>query len=273
MSKNLLLRLFSIILLAVISISCGEFRRLQKSDDWEQEYDGAMRYYAEKEYYKATVLFEEVLPIIKGSERAELAEFYNAYAHYYQKQYILSGHFFEGFARIYSRSEHALEASYMHAYSLYLQSPEYNLDQTPTYEAVTAMQNFINKYPYSEYKDRATEIIDQLQTKLELKAYESSKQYEKLRMYEAALIAFENFRKDFPDSDYNEEIKYLKIRTHFEFARNSTERRRKERYTAVIDEYYDFIDDFPRSRYLLDAEDLFGRSVDRLSKVKTENTN
>lgn len=276
MPKNQLLRLFSTLLLVVISMSCSELRRLQKSDDWEMKYEGAMKYYAEKEYYKATVLFDEVLPIIKGSQRAELAEFYNAYAYYYQKQYILSGHYFEGFARIYSRSEYALEASYMHAYSLYLQSPEYNLDQTPTYEAVTAMQNLINKYPYSEYKDRATEIIDQLQAKLELKAYEGCKLYVKLtqlRGYEAAMITFDNFSKDFPDSDYNEEIKYLKIKTQYEYARNSTTRRQEERYKNVIDHYYDFIDDFPRSRYLRDAEDIFGRSVDRLSKVKTENTN
>ena len=276
MSKNQVLELVSILLLLAVSISCSEFRRIQKSDDWEKKYEAAMKYYEEKDYYRAAALFEEVLPIIKGSERAELAEFYNAYAYYYQKQYILSGHYFEGFARIYARSENALEAAYMHAYSLYLQSPEFNLDQTPTYEAITAMQNFINKFPYSEYKDRANEIIDQLQTKLELKAYEGCKLYVKiteLRGYEAAMIAFDNFSKDYPDSDYNEEIKYLKIKTQYEYARNSTTRRQEERYKNVIDHYYDFLDDFPRSEYLRDAEDFFGKSVDRLEKVKTDNIN
>ncbi|MEQ9423458.1 MAG: outer membrane protein assembly factor BamD [Cyclobacteriaceae bacterium] len=268
MSKAQFLRCLIYLLIVSAAISCSKLRRLQKSDDWEKKYQGAMNYYEEKDYYRASILFEEVLPIIRGTKQAELAQFYNAYSYYYQKQYILSAHYFENFSKIYGRSKHAMEATFMHAYSLYLQSPEYNLDQTPTYKAITAMQNFINKYPYSEFKERSTEIIDILQTKLELKGYENAKQYEKLRLYEAAIIAFENFSEDFPDSDYNEELKFRKIRTQFEFARNSTKRRQEERYQAVIDEYYEFIDEYAESKYLTEAEDLFGKAVDRLEKVK-----
>ncbi len=232
-----------------------------------------MEFYNEGDYYRASVLFEEVLPIIRGTEQAEKAQFYNAYAYYHQKQYILSAHYFKNFATIYARSENAMEATFMHAYSLYLQSPQFNLDQTPSYEAITAMQNFINRFPYSEYKDRATTIIDQLQVKLEKKAYELAKQYQKLRLYEAAVISFENFKKDFPDSRLNEEIFYLKIRTRFDYARNSTSRRQQERYQQVVDDYYEFLEEYPESTYLALAEDVYGRSVDRIEKVKLANLN
>lgn len=273
MFKTLNIRYLVLIFVLPALLSCSKLRRLQKSDDWQKKYDGAMAYYNEGDYYRASVLFEEVLPIIRGTEQAEKAQFYNAYAFYHQKQYILSGHYFENFATVYARSEHAMEAAFMHAYSLYLQSPQYNLDQTSSYEAITAMQNFINKYPYSEYKDRATSIIDQLQAKLEVKAYENAKQYEKLRYYESAVISFENFRKDFPDSKLNEEIFFRKLRTRYNYARNSTTRRQEERYQLVVDDYYEFIEDYPQSRYLNEAEDIFGKSVDRIEKVRLANLN
>ena len=273
MQKALKYRYLLLLLTLPLIMSCSKFRRLQKSDDWERKFNGAMAYYNEKDYYRASILFEEVLPLIRGTEQAEAAQFYNAYSYYHQRQYILSAHYFNNFATIYARSEFAMEATFMHAYSLYLQSPIYNLDQTPTYDAVTAMQNFINKYPYSEYTERSTEIIDQLQVKLEKKAYENAKQYEKLRLYNAAIISFENFRKDFPDSYLNEEIHYLKVKTQYEYARNSTQRRQEERFQKVVDDYYEFLEFYPQSQYLKEAEDLYAKSMDRIEKVKLANLN
>ncbi len=273
MQKAKNFRYLTLILVLPMLLSCSKLRRLQKSDDWERKFNGAMAYYNEKDYYRASVLFEEVLPLIRGTEQAEIAQFYNAYSYYHQKQYILSAHFFNNFATIYARSEFAMEATFMHAYSLYLQSPQYNLDQTPSYEAITAMQNFINKYPYSEYAERSTEIIDQLQVKLEQKAYWNAKQYEKLRLYSAAIISFENFKKDFPDSYLNEEIFYLKLETQYTYARNSTRRRQVERYQKVLDDYYEFLEEYPQSQYLKEAEELYARSSDRLEKVKLANLN
>ena len=273
MRKAKIYRYLALILALPLVLSCSKLRKLQKSDDWEKKFNGAMAYYNEKDYYRASILFEEVLPLIRGTEQAEIAQFYNAYSYYHQKQYILSAHYFNNFATIYARSEFAMESTFMHAYSLYLQSPQYNLDQTPTHDAITAMQNFINKYPYSEYAERSTEIIDQLQVKLEKKAYEGAKQYEKLKLYESAVISFENFKKDFPDSYLNEEIFYRKLKTQYDYARNSTNRRQEERFQKVVDDYYEFLEEYPQSQFLKEAEDLYAKSSDRLEKVKLANLN
>src|SRR5690606_13573064 len=222
MSKNKLYSLLFLFVILIVAPSCSKFRKIQKSDDWKVKYDAAIRYYERGErgdYYKASVLFEEVLPLIRGSKEAEKAQFYYAYSHYYQKQYILSAHYFKTFSDTYSRSELAQEAMYMHAYSLYLTSPVVDLDQTSTYEAMQAMQTFINQYPQSEYRDDATEIIDALQAKLEEKAFENAKLYQKLERYEAALVAYENFENDFPGSSRLEDIKYLKVEVQYEYAR------------------------------------------------------
>ncbi|NQZ75745.1 MAG: outer membrane protein assembly factor BamD, partial [Ekhidna sp.] len=115
------IRIVLLIALAVSIVGCSKFRKIQKSGDWKTKYDAALEYYEEEDYHRTTLLLEDILPIIRGTEEAELGNFYLSYSYFHQKQYILSAHHFNEFVKIYGRSEYALEATYMHAYSLYLQ--------------------------------------------------------------------------------------------------------------------------------------------------------
>jgi len=273
MFKTRLLATFLYILAGSIAISCSEFRKIQKSTDWKRKYDAAMKYYEEEEYYKANVLLEDIIPIIKGTKEAELAEFYYAYSYYYQKQYILSSHYFKTFAATYARSEHAMEAQYMNAYSLYLESPVSDLDQSSTYEAISAMQVFINQYPFSEYKDKSQQIIDDLQKKLEKKAYDNARLYYQLRRYKAGVVAFDNFETDFPDSQFNEEISYLRVKCQYEYAIQSIRDKQEERYRSVIEYYQKFVDKYSTSKYLREAQDMYTFSLDQIRELSSITSN
>lgn len=266
-------------LIAVIlaNSSCSKFRKIQKSDDLEVKYRAALEYYNNEDYYKASVLFEEILPILRGRPEAERIQFYFAYSYYYQKQYIMSAHYFKSFFTIYSRSDWAQEAMYMHAYSLYLDSPAHELDQTNTYDAIQAMQYFINRYPESEYRKDATEIIDQLQVKLEEKAFENATHYYKLEKYhggdalKAALIAFENFHNDYPDSRLNEEISFLEVEASYKLARKSIRSKQRERLLSTIEHYQEFIDNYPQSDFVKNAENIYINCLDDLEKLQENN--
>ncbi len=251
--------------LALTILGCSKFRKIQKSGDWKTKYDAAIQYYETKDYHRTTILLEEILPIIRGTKEAELGNFYFAYAYFYQKQYILSAHHFNEFVTIYGRSEYVMEAAYMHAYSLYAQSPDYQLDQTTTYEAVAAMQNFLNKYPSSQYASDADKIIDEMQVKLETKAYNTAKLYHKLRRYKSALVAFDNFKSDYPDSEFNEEIAFLNIETAFDLAEVSIRSKQEERYRNTVAFYETFVDKYPNSGYLKDAEKIYAKSIEEIT--------
>jgi outer membrane protein assembly factor BamD len=265
MSKN---HLFIALIITLIGISsgCGEFRKIQKNPDWKVKFAGAMQYYEEKEYYKASVLFEEIIPIIRGSEESEKAQFFQAYAAYYQKQYVMSSHHFRRFYETYNRSEYAQEALYMHAYSLYLQSPAPNLDQSSSFEAISALQTFINRYPTSEYTAKATQIIDDMQFKLETKAFENAKQYYKLERFKAAIVSFENFQRDYPDARYQEEVAFLLVKSEYLLAKQSFKRLQKERYKETIDYYQAFVDSYPQSEFLKEAEGIYSIVLEEYSK-------
>ncbi len=269
--------IINFILIGSILFAGGcKFRKIQKSTDWKVKYEAALDYYEEKDYYHANVLFEEIIPLIRGTEEAELANFYYAYTYFYQKQYLLSAHYFQSFYEIYGRSEYAMEAQYMRAYSLYLQSPEASLDQTSTYEAMTALQNFINKYPYEELAEKADTLINELRVKLETKAYEKVKLFFNLRRskyggYEAALTTADNFHDSYPDSKYNDEILYLEVMAAHEFATASIRARQEERFQDVITRYTRLVDNYPDSKFIAQAERYYADSIEQLAIFADQN--
>jgi len=257
--------LFAFLLFSISS--CSKFRKIEKSSDWRVKYEAAINYYEEEDYYRASQLFEQIKPIVRGLPEGEKVEFYLGYCQYYQEFYLLASHQFKVFFETYARSEFVQEAQYMYAYSLYANSPTYNLDQTSSYEAILAMQNFLNRYPTSEFRDEASEVIDELQQKLEKKGYENAKQYFKLERYKAAVVAFETFKNDFPDSEYNEEVAYLKFMAQYNYAEKSIRAKQLERFQLANDYYLEFIDSYPGSPLLQEAEKNYGKSLEQVTEL------
>lgn len=260
-----------ILSLLVLYIGCSDFRKIQKSDDWKLKYDAALNYYEKRDYYRAIILFDQINPYIRGSAEAELVQFYYAYAHYYQKQYLLSSHYFKNFHDTYNRSDYAEEAFYMYGYSLYKQSPIYNLEQSSTVEAITALQTFLNRYPGSEYRKEAINIQAGLHLKLEKKAFENAKLYFTLGKLNSAIITLDNFKKDYPNAILAEDASFLLVQSSYKYAQKSIPSKQKERYYNCIEHYEEFIDSYPGSKYLKDIQNYYSNSITQLEKL-TENT-
>src|SRR5690606_6545703 len=159
----------------------------------------------------------------------------------------------------------AEEARFMHAFSLYQSSPNPNLDQTSSIQAMAAMQQFINRFPNSKFRDRGVEVIFTTQQKLEKKGFENARQYYRMKYYKAAIVALNNFKQNFPDSKYIEEAYYLVIHAEFELAEQSLRSIQAERYKAVVDHYQEFLDRYPESNFLKNAEKLYAESLDHLN--------
>jgi outer membrane protein assembly factor BamD len=268
MRKMGILRLFTSALIILTSISCSEFRKIQKSEDWQVKYDGAMKYYEEGDYFRSIALFEEVLPLTRGKTEGEKSQFYYAYAHYKDRQYVLSAHYFKTFYETYSRSELANEAQFMYAYSLYMDSPVFSLDQSNTRQAINAFQIMVNRNPNSAFAAQAIAIINELQVKLETKAFYNAKEYYKIGLLKSAIIAFDNFGKEYPDSDFNEELRYLKIEASYKLAQKSIPSKQKERYLEVIKVFEDFIDDYPETEFIVEGQRLYDNALNNLEKFK-----
>ena len=269
--------LLHIVLIASILLlgSCGKFSKLQKDGTVEQKYDAALAYYKKADYYHAGTLFEEITPLLKGAEKAEMSQFYNAYCNYHQGLYNMSQYLFKNFYDTFQRSEYAQEAYYMHAYSLYRDSPNFNLDQSSTLTAIAALQDFINTYPDSPFREEGTKLILELRQKLERKAYEKVKLYYKtseaqISNYRSAVVAINIFQKEFPDSKFNEELAYLRVDSEYNLAVLSFREKQKERFGEVGKYYLALVDKFPNSKYIVKVEKYYENSQKEVNKFLAE---
>lgn len=259
----------SLILLVLFTVSCSNFRKIEKSEDWRVKYEAGLNYYGKKDYYRAAILFESILPIVRGLPEGEKVEFYLAYCQYNERTYLLASDQFKTFYETYGRSQFAEEANFMYAYSLFASSPDHNKDQSSSIEAMNAMQVFLNKYPGSQFMNKAIDVITVSQDKLELKGFDNAKQYLKLKLYKAAIVAFDDFKMNFPDSKYLEESAYLKVVAEFELAKVSIPSKQLERYSMTLDYYKELVDNFPNSAFLKDAQRFYSESLNQVNKLKS----
>ena len=263
-------KLYTIVLLFILA-SCSEFQQITKSEDLDAKYEAAVNYYEKEDYYRAGLLLEELIPLFRGKTEAELTQYYYAYCHYHQDQLYLASYYFDAFTKTFPRSDKVEECAFMNIKTLYLQTPKPNLEQSTTYEALNAIQNFVNTYPRSVRIPECNVMVDELNAKLEQKAYDNSKIYYQLRYYKAAIIALDNFLKSFPASQYADEMTFLKVDAQYQLAKVSVESMQKERYLETIDLYREYIDQFPNGQKTREAEMVYDQALSFLEKLgKTE---
>ena len=179
---------------------------------------------------------------------------------------------FKGFLEVFPNSNKAEEVDYMRAFCFYKQSPKLELEQVNTTRAMGMMQTFINTHPGSARIKDASEIIDKCRVKLEQKEYRAAELYYNLGQYRAAAIAFTNLTNSYPESVRGEEYKLKTVKSYYKFAKLSIPDKQEERYEKVINEYEDFVDRYPESKLLKDAESYSNLSKNHIKDIKNEQT-
>jgi len=62
------------------------------------------------------------------------------------------------------------------------------------------------------------------------------------------------------------------IKSYYQYALMSIETKLQERYGQVVSEYYDFVDRFPESKHLKEAEKYFNLTQNNLKALQNEQT-
>ena len=88
--------------------------------------------------------------------------------------------------------------------------------------------------------------------------------------FRAAGVSFTTLLNSYPESDRADEYKLMIIKSYFRYAEMSIEEKKPERYEKVIDEYEDFVDRFPESKYRKEAEDYMNLSQTNINNLKNE---
>lgn len=256
------LNIVILLCLSALMCSCGEYNKVLKSSDYNYKYDYAKRAFEQKRYAQAFTILTDLVPIFKGTDKAEESLYLLAMSYYENKDYLNSGSYFKQYYTNYPKGQYAELARYYCGYGYYLDSPESQLDQTMTVKAIEELQAFLDYFPKSDKVSIAQNAIFELQDKLVFKELENAQLYYNLgtymgNNYESAVIVAKNAIKDYPYSKYKEKLEMLILRARFKEAELSVDEKKQDRFRVVIDEYYAFINDYPDSEDRKEADNIF----------------
>lgn len=272
--RNLLVAAVAIVALS----SCkSQYEMLLNSNDADLKYEAAFAYFNEGKYSKAGSLFESLSMLTNGTERDDTVRYYWGLSNYKFKDYYTAETNFANFLETYPRSPFASEARYLRLDCLYRSTLRYELDQTPTYKAITEISEYIIEFPRTPHMQSCRDMLVELNERLDKKAYEAAKLYYKMEDYKASRVAFRNVLKDDSDNVYREDILYYIAMSSYNFAHKSIPSKQKERYLTFVDDYYNFIGEIPESHYRKELDNVYrkaqkalGRNVTVEDETKTE---
>ncbi len=260
-----------LICVTVLCSSCGEYNRLLKSNDPDLKFSYAKKYFNEKKYSKSAVLLEEVIHYFRGRTEAEESLYLLAQSYYGQKDYYTASEYFKSYYDTYPKGEFAELSRYYGAYGLYLNSPDPRLDQSQTYEAISQFMQYMEFYPQGEHVKKAQDIVFELQEKLAYKEYLAAKLYYNLGTYMgnnylSSVITAENALTSYPFTKYREELIYLMVSSKYQLALVSIDERLQGRYREVVDEYYNYMNEYPEGKYVKQVKKYFDFANSKIEK-------
>ncbi|MDR3705998.1 MAG: outer membrane protein assembly factor BamD [Paludibacteraceae bacterium] len=256
--------LYILLFLTVFS-SCSSYEKLLKSNDNQLKFEEAKKYYAKKEYLKTITLLDAVSTYYKGTDKSEDVLFLTAQSYWGNKDYFSAANYYATYTKSFPRGKYSEECWFMVGYSHYKDSPDARLDQEETVNAINAFQEFLQIFPNSNKANDANKYVEEMQEKMAYKAYLNAKLYYDLGNYQgnnylSAIITSTNALKDYPNTKYKEDFSFLVLESKFNQAEQSIPTKKESRFRETIDEYYNFVNDFPKSKYAKEAESIFKTS-------------
>ena len=263
---------------ALILSSCNSYNQVLKSTDYDYKYEVAKECYLAGQYTRAYQLLEELIMVMKGSDRGEESLFMLGMCYYNLRDYETASMYLDRYTKSYPKGTYTELARFYSGKASYMESPDPRLDQSPTYTALNQLQDFLDFYPYSELREEVNDMIYELQDRLVQKEYDNAKLYYNLggyvgnctyggSNYEACIITAENALKTFPYTRLREDLYMMILRSRHQLAQRSVAEKSEERYRETIDEYFGFKNEFPNSKYTKEADLIYKQAS---SKVKTE---
>jgi len=261
--KNL--KLLAALLLVVLAAGgCKNYYdALLKSDDVDLKFKAGMDYYNKGKFRKSAELFESLVLPSQGTPKEDSVQYYNAMSNYRYGDYTTAEQNFAKFLEVFPRSPFTEESKFLRIKCLYEATYRWELDQTPTQKAMSTITTFMYEHPESQYYNICKAMMAEFQERLDRKSFEAAKLYYNMQDYKAAHYALKGVLKDNSNNQYREQVLYYTAMSSYKFAQMSVPEKQKERYMTYVDDYYNFVSEYPNvvERKVLDDNFVKARKI------------
>lgn len=243
---------------AMIMPACkSQYTLLLEGNDTEAKYAAAFDYFNKGKYSKSSSLFESLQMLVSGTEREDSVLYYWGLSNYSMGDYYTAETNFTKFVTTYPYSPLQESAEFLRVDCLYKATLRYELDQTPTYTAMQAISAYMINNPESPNVEICRHMLEDLGERLDRKAFENARLYYKMEDYMAARVAFKNVLRDDADNVYREDILYYSAMSSYKYADMSVKSKQKDRFLVFMDDYLNFIGEYPDSDYRKELDSLY----------------
>ncbi len=244
------------------------YNRLLKSTSYALMYTEGLRYYnmtkKGKDYNslanlrRAQNLFELAVRShqFSGTPQDDSLYYYYGCSYFTAQEFQTSQDIFDRFRRQYTSSRFIEDVEYKFAAGFYYLSPDPKHDQSITVRAMSAISEFLGRYPETIHREICLERMEELRRKLYTKSYENAKLYYTIGRYKAAVRALNNAIDEYPLSPFREELMYLATKSAYLYAKNSIPSQMTDRYLSMMDNYFNLVTEYPETRHLREAESM-----------------
>ena len=128
----------------VLLTSCNQYNNVLKSTDYEYKYEVAKECFVRGQYTRAATLLGELVTAMKGTFRAEETLYMLAMAEYCDGNYDVASSYFKKYCQSYPKGKYVEYARFYTGKALFESVPDVRLDQTNTFAAIQALQEFLD---------------------------------------------------------------------------------------------------------------------------------
>ncbi|MSP31081.1 MAG: outer membrane protein assembly factor BamD [Acetobacteraceae bacterium] len=174
----------------------------------EELYNNGVDALNAKRYKAATMMFDLVEQTYPYSSWAVSARLMQGYAQYLQNQYLEGIGILDRFIQLHPAHRDVSYAYYLRALNYYEQISDVQRDQKATEEAITALQEVVNRFPNSAYARDARLKIDLGRDHLAGHEMSVGRWYEKQRLYSAAIGRFQRVVDEYQTTNHVPEAQH-----------------------------------------------------------------
>ena len=238
----------------------SQYEVLLASNDVDAKYEAAMNYFNNKKYQKAAQLFESMAVLTSGTSRDDTVQYYWGLSNYRNKDFYTAESNFDRFVQNFPRSPFALDAEFYRLDCLYRATYRWELDQMPTRSCMAAISEYMREHPENDiHQEACRAMMTDLQERLDRKDFEAGRQYYNMEDYPAARVKLRNVLKTNSDNVYREDVLYYTAMASYHYARLSVWQKQQERYLVFVDDYLNFIGEYPESHYRAELDSHYRR--------------
>jgi len=212
----------------------------------EASFKEGERLFAAKHYEDAIAQWKKVKESDTAAGLSTQAELKIADAQFANKNYLEAAASYENFRKLHPNDEKADYALYRGGLCYFNQIEKIDTEQTPVKNAVTTFEDFLNRYPNSEYIAEVRKKLEECRVKqLQYEIY-VGRFYFRTEKYQAAIKRLEETLVEFPRSPLNDETLFYLGQAYW---RNGEKSKGEQTLTRLVTE-------FPASRYVVEGKKL-----------------